>query len=319
MVIISNVWIVTSKNNSLHNIYKVLIDKKGRENIQKLISENIEASLKINDDLMERSPKSLIDGDAYYFKRDRDDLEEVRKLGFEEFYTKIIENYQSLLNSEVLTFKKKLQEYDSISEKPRFYIFEIKRDDQWLFAYAKIDSRALIRRRMLLEWNATLNSSSAVIDITEGVPLPDNVTALFEVQTDKLYVYDPFVFEKMLFIHETAKLKANENIHKFIQGEFTIGEEGYKVLGLDHSSVIKRIMQSARSINRIAKYNISESLESVRIIEEIMTLLPEERDKLHFNHVENTITVNEENYRTFVAVIHDSIVKRLISGEVQII
>ncbi|WP_054943786.1 hypothetical protein [Paenibacillus ihuae] len=318
-MIISNVWIVTSKNNSLHNIYKVLIDKKGRENIQKLISENIEASLKINDDLMERSPKSLIDGDAYYFKRDRDDLEEVRKLGFEEFYTKIIENYQSLLNSEVLTFKKKLQEYDSISEKPRFYIFEIKRDDQWLFAYAKIDSRALIRRRMLLEWNATLNSSSAVIDITEGVPLPDNVTALFEVQTDKLYVYDPFVFEKMLFIHETAKLKANENIHKFIQGEFTIGEEGYKVLGLDHSSVIKRIMQSARSINRIAKYNISESLESVRIIEEIMTLLPEERDKLHFNHVENTITVNEENYRTFVAVIHDSIVKRLISGEVQII
>lgn len=319
MVIISNVWIVTSKNNSLHNIYKVLLDKKGRENIQKLISENIEASLKINNDLMERSPKSLIEGDAYYFKRDRDDLEEVRKLGFEEFYTKIIENYQSLLNSEVLTFKKKLQEYDSISEKPRFYIFEIKRDDQWLFAYAKIDSRALIRRRMLLEWNATLNSSSAVIDITEGIPLPDNVTALFEVQTDKLYVYDPFVFEKMLFIHETAKLKANENIQKFMQGEFTIGDEGYKVLGLDQSSVITKIMQSARSINRIAKYSRSESLESVRIIEEIMTLLPEERDKLHFNHVENTITVNEENYRTFVAVIHDSIVKRLISGEVQII
>ncbi|MHB0862415.1 hypothetical protein ACYCS5_14450 [Paenibacillus sp. SEL3] len=319
MITVVYTWIVTSKNNKLHNLYKVLIDNDGREVIKKLLSQNIEDSLQSNNTIMERSPKSLIEGDAYFYETDRSNPESLRLLGLEEFYTKIVDNYATLLNSNVITFRKKLQDYDASSERPRFYIFEIERNNENFFVYSKIDSRALVRKRKLLEWNASLNKSSAVIDITEGVPLPESVEAIFEINTDKLYVYNPFLFEKMLFIHEATKLKANENIHKFILGEFTIGSEGYKVKGLDQAAVSSNILQSARSINRIAKYNVAESLESVRTIEGVMNLLSLEKDKLKFNHTESTVVVNQDNYKTFVAVIHDSIVKRLISGEVQII
>ncbi|WP_168735500.1 Kiwa anti-phage protein KwaB-like domain-containing protein [Cohnella fermenti] len=319
MTTVVNTWIVTSKNNKLHNLYKVLLDNEGRESIQALLSQNVEDSLQSNDILTERSPKSLIEGDPYFYKTDRNNPESLKALGLEEFYTKVVDNYEALRTSDVITFRKNLQEYNADSERPRFYIFEIKRNDEQLFAYAQIDSKALVRKRKLLEWNASLNKSSAVIDITEGVPLPSNITAIFEATSDKLYVYTPFSFEKMLFIHEAAKLKANENIQKFIRGEFTIGNEGYNIKGLDQTVVSSKILKSSRSINRIAKYTASESLESVRTIENVMTLLPNENDKLQFNHTESIVVVNQDNYKTFVAVIHDSIVKRLISGEVQII
>lgn len=317
---IKSILIVTSKYSRLHNIYRVVMDTLERKKILGLLLHegNLRQNLKILNDIDERNPKSLIEGDNYFIYMCDENKEEIESVNLLEFYSKLIINQEKYEDNDVLTFKKTLSDYDGEKEKPRFYMFEIETGSKKYLAFSLIDSKNVVRKRSFLEWRPTVNKNSSVVDISEGVPLPDSITALYERDTSKLYVYKPFDFDKMLYLHEASKEKAIANMEHFQSGKLTVGKEGYTVKGFEKDIVREKIMTSVRSITRIAKYDGSDSQESIEVIENVMDKL-EVDDRLKFDHKDKKIITNEYNYKTFVGVIHDSIVQRLISGDINII
>jgi len=317
---IKNILIVTSKYSKLHNIYRVLIDTTEKKKVLELLLQegNLRQSLNVLDDIDERNSKSLIDGDNYFIYLCEENKAEIENSNLLEFYSKLIINQEKFKDSDVFTFKRTLTSYDKEKEKPRFYMFEIETKTKQFIAFSLIDSKNVVRKRSFLEWSPTVNNNSSVVDISEGVPLPDSITGLYERDTNKFYVYKPFDFDKMLYLHEASKEKAKANMGQFQTGKLTIGKEGYTVKGFEKEIVREKIMTSVRSINRIAKYDGSDSQESIEVIEKVMEKL-EIDDQLEFDHDGKKVITNEYNYKTFVGVIHDSIVQRLISGDINII
>lgn len=317
---IKNMLIATSKHSKLHNIYRILINNTEKKKILGSLQQDEDFDKKLSKlkEIGKRNPKSLIDGDEYYIYLCEENKQEVEDSNLIEFYNTIINNSEKFKDKEVFTFKQKFSDYDQEKEIPRFFIFEIEIETKQFLAFSLIDSRNVVRKRSFFEWRPTANNSSSVVDISEGIPLPDSITGLFERDTNKLYVYKPFEFDKMLYLHEASKEKAKANIDKFQSGNLTVGKEGYVVKGFERGIVREKIMSSVRSINRIAKYDGNDSQEPIEEIEKVMEKL--EKDiRLEFDHEGRKIVTNEYNYKTFVGVIHDSIVQRLISGEVNII
>ncbi|MED4130754.1 hypothetical protein [Shouchella miscanthi] len=155
-----------------------------------------------------------------------------------------------------------------------------------------------------------------MIDLENGIPIPESLTAIYDKEAMKLYVHEPTIFEKMLYSHEASREKANTNLLNFKKGQYKIGKEEYKVKGLEF--VESEILKSTRCINRIARFDASEQSSPIEKIQDAISKLKSDQ-QIDIDHSKKEIHVQEGKHKTFVAIIHNSIIERLITGEVEVL
>ncbi|MFS0616040.1 hypothetical protein [Lederbergia ruris] len=118
-------------------------------------------------------------------------------------------------------------------------------------------------------------------------------------------------------MNENQKAKSRAVLNTFSQGQYKISLESYTFSGLDNQDVYQNLSMSKRAIRRLAKYQPPEEEYSIVQIKEAVNKLDEDL-RVTFDDVQKTINVNPNTAKTFVGIIHNSIVQRLISGEVEI-
>lgn len=314
---IKQIWLTTSKNSQLHQVYKILISRDYRQEMIDILhlKEHFSSFTKRKFNIDKRSRKSLIDGDEYYISNSS---EEVKNANLVPFFDIIVDSIENLEDSQVLTFRKKKQDYDE-KERERFYIILVEKNKSKYLLFVYINSRDIVRKRRFIDPGFSLNKNSTIIDVNHGIPIPDDITATYSLSSQKLYVHNVFQFERMLHLHEAYKEMANKQINMFVQGQNYVGKESYTVKGLDNPEVKEIIFNRVRHTKRIAEFNKEQSNYPIQNIKEAVEMLPNKKDHVKFCNENKKIKVNKKNVGTFVAIVHDSIVRRMISGEVEVI
>lgn len=314
---IKRLFVTTAKHSKLHQSYKVLLDSDERKELAGILNmkTHLENFISRESQIGYRTKFRLIEGDEYYITNNESDIKEANLI---ELFDTVINVDSEFDEADALTFKKDIVEFDE-REKERFFIIAVEYKEVKYLLFSYINSRDIVRHKKFLDRNFSLNKNSAIIDVTNGLPVPESVTATYSFDTDKLYIHDPFKFERMFYLHEANKEKAREQINSFNEGESTVGHETYKVSGLARQDVKDIIFSKVRYIRRLADYNPDTSHHPIEKIEEAVNKLSNDIEKVKFCHTSKTITVNYDNVKTFVAIIHDSIVQRIISGEVEVI
>jgi|SRR5699024_2087984 len=314
---VKGIWIGTSKNSSLHQIYRLSINQDERKDFIKTI--NLEKHFKEfeakKSNIIKRNPNSLIEGDEYYINKINETNGPENLINF---YNIVLHKDSNLKDKSSISFKQRLKKPDN-KERERFYIIWVDIENKSYYLFIYINSRDIVRKRKLLDRSFSVNKNSAVIDVSHGIPIPEEITATYSFESEKLYIHRVYEFEKMLYLHEAFKEKASKQMKDFDDEKNTVSKESYKVSGLNKIEVKEKILGRVRYIRRIAEFDKNKSNYSIENIEKAVEMLPKEHEKVKFCHETKTITVNEDNVSTFVAIIHDSIVRRVISDEVVVI
>lgn len=122
----------------------------------------------------------------------------------------------------------------------------------------------------------------------------------------------------MLTINENRKAKSQAVITKFVNGDYTISDSQYRFEGLDQDVVKQKLFSSARAVRRLSKYTEPSTSYSIDKIKLAVDRL-DEGLRVDFDDTSRIIRVTPETAKTFVGIINNVIVERLISGEVEII
>ncbi|KRK97050.1 hypothetical protein FD04_GL001910 [Secundilactobacillus odoratitofui DSM 19909 = JCM 15043] len=133
------------------------------------------------------------------------------------------------------------------------------------------------------------------------------------------YVWNVTGHEYLFKLHE-----ANRQIAKKIIGEFAAHSDGflvssdkYQVSLPDTEELFAVVKDDLRTINRLAKYRGGADdfdISKVKAANEKLNSV----DRVLINDEKKTITVNKECIGTFTALIHNLLLERLISGDVEI-
>ncbi|WP_228478897.1 hypothetical protein [Listeria seeligeri] len=171
---------------------------------------------------------------------------------------------------------------------------------------------------MRIPTGSSTGNKSVVYDIGAGVTVPTTVCAQFNKDKKCLYVFNNIDFEMMLGTFEQKKTVAQKNLLKFKGKEFKVGTEKYSVEFEKYENIEKAILNSKRTTVRLSKFDETGTDFDINKIQKAVKRLPE-TNQVSFCNERKVIEVNAENYKTFIGIIHNSIVERLISGEVGVI
>ncbi|MBC1435906.1 hypothetical protein HB848_11210 [Listeria rocourtiae] len=310
-MVFSNVWVGTSKNSKLHRAYHLGTDKDMRATM--IESLNMK-ELPADTDIKEIDNQSLVTEQSYYI--------DMNGVG-EEHYLHALKDTilkQGALNAntEMVTFKKRKSknEFSTEYEKPRFMVYETVEHERNILLFMFINSRKYVRKATFLDFKYfSTGSTPTIIGLDSAIPIPTFITAKYDRDSGKLFVYDVLAFEKMLHLNELYQKKAEESIKQFQSGNYFIGHEKYVLTGLDES-VKQKLQTNTRTIVRLAKYDNNVIQHGIRQIKEAVSQIKNKEEHVIFNDQQKCIEINGSNCMTFVGIIHNSIVKRLISGEV---
>lgn len=191
-----------------------------------------------------------------------------------------------------------------------------------------INSRDIIRDKNFIDlvFNSASNQgrgtakANNIVEVNTGIHIPTLITAIYNFEEKKLYVLNLESFERMTYTYEKNKELAQTNFSKFSRQEFTIGEttNSYTVNFENPDEIERKIIESKRYTKRLANYD-NDDTYSIEKVKSANEKIPAPSARVTFDDEQQTINVTEDNYPTFIAIIHNSIVERLISGEVVVI
>lgn len=301
---IINIGLGIRQKNGKTYIVSLSNNKKIRESIETEISENYsELNYQIVEPL---DSTSLIDETEYYL-----DLKDIGEEDLLYDVSKLLGKEDLLQGADVLKLNEsKLKNLKSNKESVRFFVIEL--DEEYLFL--AVNSRATIKGRNFL--NLSVGSKNNTVEIDYGVHIPCEITAVLEKENSRLYVMNVLGFENMLGLKYAKKEQAEEVLSSFVAGDLTIGKEKYKVSFQEYAKIHSTDMVKARNINRLSSYKDGQADFEIERIKNAVNKL-QENQRVEFKDKE--IIVNSENFRTFTAILHNSIVLRLISGDYNII
>lgn len=301
---IINIGLGIRQKNGKTNIVSLSNNNKVSESIETEISENYS---KLNYQSVEPfDSTSLIDETEYYL-----DLNEIVEDDLLYNVSKLLGKEDLLVTAEVLKLdSSRLKNLKSNKESVRFFVIEL--DEEYLFL--AVNSRATIKGRNFL--NLSVGSKNNTVEIDYGVHIPCEITAVLEKENSRLYVMNVLGFENMLGLKYAKKEQAEEVLKSFVAGNLTIGKEKYKVSFQEYDKIHSADMVKARNINRLSSYKDGQADFEIEKIKNAVNKL-QENQRVEFKDKE--IIVNSENFRTFTAILHNSIVLRLISGDYNII
>ncbi|KZK10384.1 hypothetical protein [Lactococcus cremoris] len=301
---IINIGLGIRQKNGKTYIASLSNSKKVAESIESEISESYS---ELNYQIVEPfDSTSLIDETEYYL-----DLEYIGEEDLLYNVSKLLGKKNLLQEADVLKLdESRLKNLKSNKESVRFFVIEL--DEEYLFL--AVNSRATIKGRNFL--NLSVGSKNNTVEIDYGVHIPCEITAVLEKENSRLYVMNVLGFENMLGLKYAKKEQAEEVLKSFLAGNLTIGKEEYKVSFQEYDKIHSTDMVKARNINRLSSYKDGQADFEIEKIKNAVNKL-QENQRVEFKDKE--IIVNSDNFRTFTAILHNSIVLRLISGDYNII
>lgn len=301
---IINIGLGIRQKNGKTYIASLSNSKKVAESIESEISESYS---ELNYQIVEPfDSTSLIDETEYYL-----DLEYIGEEDLLYNVSKLLGKKNLLQEADVLKLdESRLKNLKSNKESVRFFVIEL--DEEYLFL--AVNSRATIKGRNFL--NLSVGSKNNTVEIAYGVHIPCEITAVLEKENSRLYVMNVLGFENMLGLKYAKKEQAEEVLKSFLAGNLTIGKEEYKVSFQEYDKIHSTDMVKARNINRLSSYKDGQADFEIEKIKNAVNKL-QENQRVEFKDKE--IIVNSDNFRTFTAILHNSIVLRLISGDYNII
>lgn len=308
---LQKIWLCTSKNSKLHRIYFLHTGDPERTAILDCFKDDLNRKEATDQMLDMLDGNALIDDIPYYV-----DFENIE----EEYYLyPFKEKVEEILTDNplrVIQFSRnpvRLSEIVNFEENEGIKFIIAQSNDALYFLYAPNNS--VIKNKSILSLSITENAT--VYTVPKGIQVPPTVTAKLDCSNRRLFVYDVNRFESMLTLNENQKAKSKAVLNKFSQGEYRISTESYTFRGLDNQEVHQKLSMSKRAIRRLSKYQPSDEEYSIVQIKEAVNKLDEDL-RVTFDDETKTINVTPNTAKTFVGIIHNSIVQRLISGEVEI-
>ncbi|KOS61638.1 hypothetical protein FJQ98_25210 [Lysinibacillus agricola] len=308
---LERIYVCTSKNSKLYRIYLLQTGDKEKQSIFNNFKSDLAKQRTKESNMNVLNGNALIEDIPYYL--------EFAKIAEKSYLHDFKEKIESLLNDpeeNIIHFSKKSKSKGEIKnlEENEGIKFLIVQDEQSLY-FLSIARNAVIKNKSILSVSITENTT--VVDVPKGIQVPPVVTARYDRADEKLFVYDVNRFESMLTLNENRKAKSQAVISKFAHGEYTISSAKYKFSGLDEDTVTQKLYSSARAVRRLSKYSAQDTDYSIEKIKEAVNKLDVSL-RVTFNDTNKTIEVTPDTAKTFVGIIHNSIVQRLISGEIEI-
>lgn len=305
------VWVGTSKNAKLSRIYLLQTGQDERNDIYNCVKEDLNSKVTQDPYIEYLNGNALIDDIPYYVE-----FSKVKEGNFLMEFKEIIDMLLSEDAPDVIQFSKnplKLQEIINFEDNEGVKFIATQTDDELFFMH--VSNNSVLKNKYVMSFD--INENSVVHKVPKGIQIPQGITAKLEIDTKKLFVYDVNRFENMLTLNENKKAKATATLNKFINEEYKISSESYVFKGLDSKNVQQALNMSNRALRRLAKYEQPTDSYSITKIKEAVAKL-EPHLQVDFDDTNKTITINQQTAKTFVGIIHNSIVMRLISGEVEI-
>lgn len=311
---IQGIYVCTAKGQKLNRIYRLVTGDELKEQVIEYVSDDLSEKKESEGEMGVLSGSALIEDIPYYVEMNVIDENSY----LYDFKNVILE----LLNPKgtppkVIQLKKRGKEKDEIknfeeNEGMKFFIIVCQESVYFLY----VSRNALIKNTPFLKMSVT--QQSTMIQVDRGVKFPQFITARLDRESNNLFVYNVDYFEAMLMMNENKKEKSKSVVKKFQNGHYKVSKEEYSVKGLDEKSVENNLFSSKRAVRRLAKYD--EKIEHFEIgkIEKAIKKL-DEKKQVRIDHDQKTIYVTPDSAKTFVGIIHNVIVERLISGKVEII
>lgn len=311
---IQGIYVCTAKGQKLNRVYHLITGDELKKQVIDYVSSDLNDKQKGEHDMGVLSGSALIEDIPYYVEMD--DIEENSYLyDFKNVITQLINPEGA--PPKVLQLKKRGKEKDEIenfeeNEGIKFFIIVCRESVYFLH----VSRNATIKNTPFLQMSVT--KQSTMIQVDRGVKFPQFITARLDRHSNNLFVYDVDYFEAMLMMNENKKEKSKSVVKKFKNGEYKVSKEEYSVKGLDERGVENNLFSSKRAVRRLAKYD--EKIEHFEIskIEKAIQKL-DAKKQVRIDHDQKVIYVTPESAKTFVGIIHNVIVERLISGKVEII
>ena len=231
---------------------------------------------------------------------------------FKEKTTEILDNPAT----EVIRFSTNpaaAQEIQNLEENEAIKFIIAQSNDSLYFL--EVPRSSVIKHKLVLSFAITQNSTA--LKVPKGIQVPTEVTARVDCADRKLFVYDVNKFERMLALNENQKAKSQTTLDKFVSGEFKISSEDYTFSGIGAQEVRDELENSIRATRRLAKYTPDSHQYPIEQIKQAVDRLDSSLQVV-FDDSTRTIQVTAATAKTFVGIIHNRIVQRLISGTVEI-
>ncbi|MGN8721206.1 Kiwa anti-phage protein KwaB-like domain-containing protein [Paenibacillus barengoltzii] len=162
----------------------------------------------------------------------------------------------------------------------------------------------------------TIGSKSIKFDIFYGIVYPEYITAILDKNNWRLSVANVINFERMFKLKAVRLAKAKSVFQQFKNGKLTISQDKLKVKFDKAINLDKKQYQKVRQITYISSYDPNGMKYNTSNIKKAMKHLPKD-EKLSIEN--KTIHVdNEKQFKTFAAILHDSILQRMVSGKYEI-
>jgi len=308
---IERVYVCTSKNSKLYRVYLLQTGDEEKELIYRHFESDLLEKVSNESEMNVLSGSALIEDIPYYIN-----FNNIAEDSYLFSFRQEIENLIATPNNNIVQFSRfgpLRGEVRNIGEDEgiKFLIIQ----DESSYYFLSISNNSIIKNKPVLSLSVTQNTT--VVDVPKGIQLPPAVTARLDRTTLNLFVYDVNRFESMLTLNENRKAKSQAVITKFIDGTFTISSSNYRFSGLEQSGVTQKLFSSARAVRRLSKYNEPDNSHTIDQIKQAVDRL-EENLRVTFDDQNNLIIVTPETAKTFVGIINNIIVERLISGEVEI-
>ncbi|MBG9546057.1 hypothetical protein PUS82_09125 [Cytobacillus firmus] len=308
---LERVYVCTSKNSNLYRIYLLQTGDQEKQRIFDCFKSDLMKKISGENEMDVLNGNALIEDIPYYI--------EFNEIDEDSYLYNFKVEIESLLNNptnKIVQFSKfgKMEGEVKNFEENEGIKFLIVQDNQSLY-FLSIAKNAVIKNKPVISFSIT--EDTTVIDVPKGIQVPPAVTARLDRVSKRLFVYDVNRFESMLTLNENRKAKSQAVINKFVQGEYTISSAKYKFSGLDEKTVTQKLYSSARAVRRLSKYSAPETNYSIEQIKEAVNKLDSSL-RVTFDDTNKTINVTPDTAKTFVGIIHNSIVQRLISGEIEI-
>lgn len=316
---IERIFVCTSKRARLYKLYGLITGEADKNIILDLLKDDLKDKLEKEEEISEYNQNSLIQEIPY--KLNRSKIKHDSYLNdFNEIIQCIIENKDKNGNKiETMEFKNAIRERNTgkvanfqNDEGIKFLVIQEKRSIYLL----KVSNNMVIKNRTVMSISS-VTKETTLIEIPRGIQVPTKVTARIDRETNELFVYNVDDFEKMLTLNENVCAQSKETLDMFRNGKYTISNQKYRVEGID-DNVEEKLNKSSRSLRRLSKYQDPEVTFPISKIKEAVKKL-DEKDRVEFDDENKQIKVTSQNAKTFVAIIHNGIVERLISGEVELI
>lgn len=311
----------TNKKDMVYNIGVGGIDRDNKILVYSISKpDGMEMSEEFNDkqtsvpkieDFIEYDPKALINDEKFYI--DLDNLKENSVFRHIKNAFCVSTDLENLISDaeQIGLRKKDFKDLNSRELKLKFLILE--KNDTFLFLYLNPYSKILKNKKGI-----NLGKKPTKLSIQYAIVYPDYVSAFLDKKSKKLYIINPMDFEKMFNLKVVRLEKAKNILQKFKNEEYTIGNTEIVVKFGEAVDLETKAYFKTRQINYLSNYNPDDApFKTSRIVEAVNSL--DQKYRFDINEQSKSIFIeNEHQFKTFVGILHDSIIQRILSGKYEV-